>query len=705
MDTQKLKDKILQLAIQGKLVDQDPSDEPASELLKKIETEKKKLYREGKIRKPKKLPPIKEEEKPFDIPESWEWVRLGEIISIKSGDFLPRKNMIDDGEFPVYGGNGINGYYNRYNIKEKQIIIGRVGYYCGNVHLTKKKSWITDNAFITYFDDKNIYKDFLVWLLRKTNLRQSNNATAQPVISGRKIYPIKVPMPPLNEQKRIVKKIDELFKLIDNLDSDKEKLLETIEITRNKVLQDAIQGKLVAQDPNDETASELLKKIETEKKKLYKEGKIRKPKKLPPIKEEEKPFDIPESWEWVRMGNSCHIIMGQSPKGNTVGEEGIEFHQGKIFFGDKYLKESDKFTIKPKKIADIGDVILSVRAPVGTVNITERQICIGRGLCAVKPLLKIKTDFNYYWIKAFNETLLDKSTGTTFKAISMTTINELVIPLPPINEQIRVVEKIEQLFKLIDNLDSDKEKLLEIIELTRKKVLQDAIQGKLVEQDPNDEPASELLKKIESEKKKLYKEGKIRKPKKLPPIKDEEKPFDIPESWEWVKFGNVVDFKIGKTPKRSENKYWEDGIYSWVSISDLEEGKVIYNTEEKVSEQAYHEIFKENISPKGTLVMSFKLTIGKMSILGKDAFHNEAIISIFPYLDSNYILRDYIFKIFKGLDILMDSKKAVKGATLNTTSMNNIILPLPPSEEQKRIAEKIDMIFDYFDLLERLLRN
>ncbi|SDK95240.1 type I restriction enzyme, S subunit [Clostridium cochlearium] len=186
------------------------------------------------------------------------------------------------------------------------------------------------------------------------------------------------------------------------------------------------------------------------------------------------------------------------------------------------------------------------------------------------------------------------------------------------------------------------------------KILQLAIQGKLVEQDKNDEPASVLLDRIKEEREKLIKEGKIRKPKKLPSIEEEEKPFEIPEGWEWVRLGNLVEFKIGKTPKRSNADYWDNGEYPWFSISDIEDGEIIYDSKEKISEKAYTDIFKGDISPKGTLIMSFKLSIGKMSILGVDGFHNEAIISIFPICDSEEITKMYLFKIMNGLDILGD---------------------------------------------------
>ena len=232
------------------------------------------------------------------------------------------------------------------------------------------------------------------------------------------------------------------------------------------------------------------------------------------------------------------------------------------------------------------------------------------------------------------------------------------------------------------------------------KILQLAIQGKLVEQDENDEPASVLLERIKEERDKLVKEKKIRKQKPLPEVTDEEKPFEIPGSWEWVRFGNLVEFKIGKTPKRSNLSYWDNGKYPWFSISDIKDGEIIYNSKEKISEKAYIDIFKGEISPKGTLIMSFKLSIGKMSILGVDGFHNEAIISIFPIYDSKEITKMYLFKIMDGLDILGDSKSAVKGVTLNTTSLNNILIPLPPLAEQKRIVEKVDELFALIDELD-----
>lgn len=207
---------ILQIAIQGKLVEQRPEEGTGEDLFQQIQAEKQALIKAGKIKKEKPLPEITEAEIPFDIPETWKWVRLGNIIHIESGKGLTAAQMIK-GDIPVYGGNGITGYHNEALLHEETVVIGRVGFYCGSVHVTEKESWVTDNAFITTYPTNSINRDFLVYMLRHMNLGQNNNATAQPVVSGKKIYPLLFPIPPLAEQKRIVAKLEEILPLCDRL--------------------------------------------------------------------------------------------------------------------------------------------------------------------------------------------------------------------------------------------------------------------------------------------------------------------------------------------------------------------------------------------------------------------------------------------------------------------------------------------------------
>ena len=242
----------------------------------------------------------------------------------------------------------------------------------------------------------------------------------------------------------------------------------------------------------------------------------------------------------------------------------------------------------------------------------------------------------------------------------------------------------------------------EKVKKLREYILSLAVRGKLVKQDENDEPASVLLDRIREEKDRVVKEKKIKKEKQLTEISEDEIPYELPKGWEWVRIGDIVSFNIGKTPNRKNSAYWENGIYPWVSISDMEHGKVIFNTKQKVSQIGVDECFKGMLSPKGTLLMSFKLTIGKMSILGMDALHNEAIVSIYPYIDE---MKLFLFKLLNGFELTSGTKDAIMGKTLNSKSMKNILIALPPLNEQKRIVEKLDYLMEFCDKLEEQLEK
>ena len=229
-----LKKSILQEAVQGKLVPQDPSDEPAEALLERIRAEKQRLIKEGKIKKDKhesvifrrdnshyeKLDGVErciDEELPFEIPETWAWVRIGTILSVSSGDSLTVAQMNSAGSIPVYGGNGIAGTHDKWNVCHRTLVIGRVGYYCGATHITEPFAWVTDNAFITHFDEELLQMKWLKFLIDYLEPRKRASSTAQPVISGKLLYPMLVPIPPLNEQHRIVQRIEELLTMVKGL--------------------------------------------------------------------------------------------------------------------------------------------------------------------------------------------------------------------------------------------------------------------------------------------------------------------------------------------------------------------------------------------------------------------------------------------------------------------------------------------------------
>ena len=213
---EEMKKSVLQAAMQGKLTKQLETDSSVDELLKKIADEKAKLIAEKIIPKTKVLPEIQEEEITDEIPDNWRWIRLGNLISISSGINLTSAQM-KNGQIPVFGGNGITGYHNEGNINKETVVIGRVGYYCGSIHVTPQVAWVTDNAFITTYPEKLINREYLVYALKYLNLGHDSNATAQPVVSGKKIYPMPFPLPPIEEQQRIVEKLNQILPLIDSM--------------------------------------------------------------------------------------------------------------------------------------------------------------------------------------------------------------------------------------------------------------------------------------------------------------------------------------------------------------------------------------------------------------------------------------------------------------------------------------------------------
>ena len=301
--------------------------------------------------------------------------------------------------------------------------------------------------------------------------------------------------------------------------------------------------------------------------------------------------------------------------------------------------------------------------------------------------------------------------------LSANRLKSLPVPLPPLAEQHRIVEKIESLLLKVEaygKAQEELEKLNEALpEQLKKSILQEAIEGRLVPQDPNDEPALVLLERIRTEKARLVKEKKIKKDKNESRIYrtedghwmehfedknredvciDEEIPFDVPENWEWCRFGSLVNTYTGKTPARGEAKYWSSPIYPWFSISDMMLEKEVITTKESISEIAAKDCFGSKITPKGTLIMSFKLTVGRTSILGIDAYHNEAIISIETLCDKDKHFRNYLLYVLPIITTLGDTKNAIKGKTLNATSIYNLLVPLPPLAEQHRIVEKLEEI-------------
>ncbi|MCU4666999.1 restriction endonuclease subunit S [Bacillus paralicheniformis] len=481
MNAEDLKNSILQLAIQGKLVEQREEEGTAQELIEQIKEEKDKLIKAGKIPKERNLPIISEEEKIFELPNNWQYVRVQDIASyitdyVANGSFATLKKNTKTFKTKNYAlfvrtmdlTSNFKGECS-YIDKSSYDFLGKSKLYGGELILPNiggsigKAFLMPDMNMPMSLAPNSIMIKFLYPIMNKffsfviqspygaTFLRNTKGGTATPKFSKTELRNMVILLPPLGEIVRIVAKIEELMPYVDKYDqaySEVEELNKKFpEDMQKSILQYAIQGKLVEQREEEGTAEELFQKIQEEKKKLVKEGKIKKTKALPVITEDEIPFDIPDNWKWVRLGEVFDIIMGQSPKGTSVfeGNEGIEFHQGKVFFGEDYLQNSNQSTNKPTKVVEPNTVLLCVRAPVGIVNITERKICIGRGLCGINTLVGIDPKFVMHTLRAFKNEFIKKATGTTFVAITGEVVKNQLYPLPPLEEQKRIVAKIEEL--------------------------------------------------------------------------------------------------------------------------------------------------------------------------------------------------------------------------------------------------------------------
>ena len=468
----------------------------------------------------------------------------------------------------------------------------------------------------------------------------------------------------------------------------------TPEQLKASILQYAIQGKLVEQRAEEGTAEELYQQIQEEKQKLIKAGKIKKEKSLASITDDEKLFDIPEGWKWVRLGDVYNLIMGQSPNGNSVSEspDGMEFHQGKVFFGTDYIQKSSQTTSAPNS------VLLCVRAPVGIVNITDRELCIGRGLCDVVPLGGMDEKFTLFWLRCFKDVFIKKATGTTFVAITGEVVRNQVIPLPPLAEQHRIVAKIEELLPLIDRYAASYRKLeqfnTKFPEDMKKSILQYAIQGKLVEQRPEEGTAEELYQQIQAEKQRLIKEKKIKKEKPLAEISEDEIPFDIPESWKWVRLSTIGITQTGNTPSKSYPEYIGIDI-PFITPGDILNGQICY------SNQALSLLGKEvaRVCCAGSIMqVCIGGSIGKAAITDREVAFNQQINVVSPIA----CVSEYLFTVMQSAYFTTSMKERAGGTAtpiINRGLWDSLLIPLPPLAEQRRIVAKIE---ELLPLCERL---
>lgn len=474
---------------------------------------------------------------------------------------------------------------------------------------------------------------------------------------------------------------------------------------RDSILQLAIEGKLVEQRPEEGTGEELYQLIQEEKLHFSKQQKFKSKEVINTIIEDEWLSEVPSSWKWVRLGDVFDVVMGQSVSKDSVSRtnQGIEFHQGKINFGNKVLKKSSMATNKPLKIASEGAVLLCVRAPVGKVNITDRCICIGRGLSAILPYGFISSEFLYFWLMAHENIFIKKSTGTTFKAITKEIVKNLLIPLPPLREQKRILEKIEAIFPIIDRYENAWQKLNELNKkfpvALQKSILQEAIQGKLCKQRDKEGSAKSLIEKILLEKESLIEAGQIKKQKDLPPIQEDETPFDIPDNWCWERLGNISTYNQSK-PKVKAIDLKQS---TWVlDLEDIE--KNTGNILERINAKEKKVSGDKVVFYKGQLLYSkLRPYLKKILIAPDDGVCTPELVPFNVFGECN---TKYILSVLKSpyVDLLVNSVTyGVKMPRVGVETMLNLLIPIPPLREQDRLVKTIESSTPLIEKLKRLI--
>ena len=496
---------------------------------------------------------------------------------------------------------------------------------------------------------------------------------------------------------------------------------------KNSIFQLAVQGKLVEQRAEEGTARELLEQIKLEKDQLIKDKKIKKSKPLPEITEDEIPFEIPESWEWVRLSDVCvYLQRGKSPKYSDIKKipviaqkcnqwEGFQLEKAQFIDPDTLEKYADERLLQDKDIlinsTGLGTVGRNQIYPASEnpygIAVADSHVTVVRlNSTAILPEY-----FFHYWRNPSVQLVIeDQTSGSTKqKELALATIQSYIVPLPPLEEQHRIVAKIEEILPYIDQYDKAYTKL-EIFnkkfpEDMKKSILQMAMQGKLVEQRPEEGTADELYEQIVAEKAQLIKDGKIKKEKPLPEITEDEIPFEIPSSWKWVRFQEVC--AVLTCGYASTPEYVAENIgMPFISAKNIKPYKFMPDDHKYIKRELYDKLTQTCCPKKNDILLTrVGAGIGEAAIIDIDMefaiYVSLTLIKLVDYkqLDNRYIL--YWLNSPIGTD---NARKNIfgKGASQGNLNVNNVrifLVPLPPLEEQKRIVAKIEELLPYCDQL------
>ena len=462
-----LKKSILQYAVEGKLVPQDIHDEPASLLYDKIIKEKETLIKQGKIKKEKPLPPITDDEIPYDIPENWKWVRLGEVVSIL-GDGIHGTPNYDEihGEYYFINGNNLNGKivinnktkkvnideYNKYKkpLTKRTILISINGT-IGNIAFYNMEKIILGKSACFFNLLSDIDMNYIKYIIKSnyfyTYTKQYSTGSTIQNVSLKSIKNFSIPLPPLKEQERIVKKVDELMALCDKLEQEEEKLFALdkhfADTLPKSILQYAVEGKLVPQDIHDESASLLYDKIIKEKETLIKQGKIKKEKPLPPITDDEIPYDIPENWKWVRLGEICNLL-----NGNKITNTNLPLLNAKYL---RTRQERQMYT-EGIKVNKHDYIILVDGENSGEVFRAFEDGILGSTFKILNINSNLYNNYILYILYFYKDTFKKSKKGAAIPHLDKELFKNILIPLPPIKEQERIVKKVDELLTYCNKL-------------------------------------------------------------------------------------------------------------------------------------------------------------------------------------------------------------------------------------------------------------
>lgn len=484
----------------------------------------------------------------------------------------------------------------------------------------------------------------------------------------------------------------------------------TPEQLKASILQYAIQGKLVEQRPEEGTGEELYRQIQAEKQRLIKEGKIKKEKALPEISEDEFPFEIPESWRWVRWGYlSQSIQYGYNAPAQDVGRIKMvrisDIQDGKVLWDTVPYCEIREEAM-PTYLLQKNDILFARTG--GTVgksylvkDVPEESIYAGylirtRYSSLLCPeYMKYFMESLLYWDQLRNGTIATAQPNCNGK-----TLSKMILPLPPLAEQKRIVAKIEELLLYVDRYAAAYEKLeqfnAKFPEDMKKSILQYAIQGKLVEQRPEEGTAEELYQQIQTEKKRLTKEGKIKKEKPLPEIAEDEIPFDIPESWKWCRLSDVIDVRDGT---HDSPKYVPVGI-PLVTSKNLVNGVIDYGNVKYITQEDADKINVRSMVDDDDILFAMIGSIGNPVLVKKDrefCIKNMALFKRFANTDISmrYV---YWFLFYAQYKLKKEASGGVQ-SFISLSRFREYLIPLPPVAEQNRIVAKLEEILP---LCERL---